>query len=98
MKNRVYLAGPMSGYKNWNYPAFHAAAKELRRRGIAVFSPAEFNDDTTMSWEVYLRRELRALTRCKAVYVLPGWRNSRGARLEVRVAKALGMPVREYKP
>jgi hypothetical protein len=38
---RVYLAGPMRGYPEFNFPAFHAAAAKLREQGHIVFSPAE---------------------------------------------------------
>ena len=38
---RVYLAGPMSGYPEFNFPAFMAKAAELRGRGWEVFNPAE---------------------------------------------------------
>lgn len=31
----------MTGYPNFNYPAFHAAAGALRKDGHFVFSPAE---------------------------------------------------------
>lgn len=37
----VYLAGPMRGYPEFNYPAFRAAAALLRADGHSVFSPAE---------------------------------------------------------
>ncbi len=37
---KIYLAGPMSGYQNFNYPAFHAAAAKLRGDGHSVFNPA----------------------------------------------------------
>ena len=37
----IYLAGPMSGKKDHNFPAFFAAAKQLRKQGHTVFSPAE---------------------------------------------------------
>lgn len=38
---RVYLAGPMRGIPEFNFPAFHAAAAQLRAEGYEVFNPAE---------------------------------------------------------
>ncbi len=38
---KLYLAGPMRGYPELNFPAFHAAAAKLRAEGHTVFSPAE---------------------------------------------------------
>jgi hypothetical protein len=40
-KLHVYLAGPMRGHKDFNFPVFHHAAKVLRSQGFIVFSPAE---------------------------------------------------------
>ena len=37
----IYVAGPMRGIAEFNYPAFAAAATALRAEGHNVFSPAE---------------------------------------------------------
>lgn len=39
-KKRVYLAGPMRGIKDFNFPAFFEAEEKLRARSYEVFNPA----------------------------------------------------------
>lgn len=39
-----YLSGPMSGYPQYNFPAFAQAAETLRGFGYNLVSPAELDD------------------------------------------------------
>lgn len=86
----IYIAGPMTGLPEYNRPAFHATAALLALGGFRVLNPARQPDGLT--WEEYMRRGLEDVQRADALYLLPGWLRSRGARLEVALAARLGLP------
>lgn len=90
---RLYLAGPMSGLPDFNYPAFRAEAARLRALGYQVDNPAENPVPPCGSWTGYMRMALRQLVDCECVVLLPGWMESRGAVIERNLARALDMPV-----
>ena len=91
---RIYIAGPMTGLAEHNFPAFHAAAARLRQAGWEVVNPAEnFGGRTDLPRETYLRNDVALLVDCNAVAMLSGWEESRGAKLEYLLARELGMPV-----
>lgn len=46
MTLKVYLAGPMSGYPQFNFPLFYKAAAQLRADNWNIVSPAELDADT----------------------------------------------------
>jgi hypothetical protein len=90
----LYIAGPMTGLPEFNYPAFNEAAAELRARNYAVENPAENPPPVDGSWAGYMRMSVQQILSVDAIATLPGWDTSRGASLEVYLATQLGIPVR----
>lgn len=93
----IYIAGPMTGLPEYNYPAFHRAAETLTALGYEVLSPAthtaDVDTDEIKPWDFYMRHALGLLIRADAVALLPGWENSTGARIEKQLALDLGMRI-----
>jgi hypothetical protein len=84
----------MGSLPDLNFPAFHTEAARLRALGYDVVNPAEINPDPTTPREECLKRDIAALLTCDEIAVLPGWRFSEGASLEVEIARATGLGFR----
>lgn len=92
--NTVYISGPMEGLPDFNYPAFNEEAASLRDKGYKVINPAENDEgDMTLPRHHYMRQDIKHLLNANIVVVLPGWSNSKGARLEVAIAKELRLNI-----
>jgi hypothetical protein len=88
----------MEGYEEHNYPAFTAAAEKLRDEGYIVINPAEnFGGATFYPRASYMRADIMNIMQADALVVLPGWRGSKGASLELLIAHELGLPILRYK-
>ena len=94
-----YLCGPMTGFKNRNYPVFNAEAKRLRELGFTIINPADLHplsNSSTYEDEDYkaLRKDLSIiLSSVDGILVMPGWEFSYGCNAEVSVAKAVKIPI-----
>lgn len=104
-KQILYIAGPMRGKHRYNQNAFEAATFDLRYAGYQVISPHEIDKvwgwdfdkplkDQTVTMVDLVRRDVEAISLCDILVVMPGWRQSTGARAEVAIAKWLKKPVR----
>lgn len=77
-----------------NFPAFMEAERELVKRGYGVYNPAERGVIPHWGWEDYLKADLRMVLDAHGIATLVGWEKSRGAKLEVCVARELNIPVK----
>jgi len=89
---KLYLAGPMTGIKDFNFPAFNQMSARLRAVGYDVANPADNGAETGKPWGHYMRLDIAQMLTCDGVAFLDGWTNSKGARLESHIATELGMP------
>lgn len=102
---KIYIAGPMAGYPEHNFPAFNAKAAELRALGHIVYNPAEIEPDeykkiSEEEAKVYhnsgyrncLQKELVWICEHgEGMYMLKGWEQSKGANSEFATGKAIGL-------
>jgi len=102
----AYLAGPMRGHEEFNFPEFHKQAAWLRASGWSIFSPAERDEEDEAlngDWAVgkqrgldyFMQFDLAAVCQTDAVILMKGWQSSQGARLEAMVAVEIEHPVFE---
>lgn len=105
----MYLAGPMRGYPELNFPQHLAVAKRIREiTNIQVLSPAEEdialgfdpNEDVNLD-STFLRaclvRNAQLIAQSDAVLMLPGWQLSDGCQQEAWCCILAGIPLYEIK-
>lgn len=100
-KVTYYLSGPMAGYPELNFPAFASAQWALTQKlKLKVLSPHSIKHPPEVTeWAEFLARDLTfMLTHCRGLILLPGWPQSKGARLELSTGFALDWPVMFFDP
>ena len=98
-KTRIFIAGPMRGYENYNFKKFDYTEEFLRRSGFDVVNPArssrrfkesEVNSDIAV-YNKMVDMQQDAERTCNAILLLDGWQWSKGVALEINTASELGM-------
>jgi Domain of unknown function (DUF6378)/Domain of unknown function (DUF4406) len=90
----LYLCGKMSGLSDFGFALFNSEAIKLRALGYTVINPAETdNGSTDKSWGYYMKKDIAIMVACDALVTLPNWKDSKGAKIEVSLARDLAIPV-----
>lgn len=101
-----YLAGPMTGYPQYNFASFLAAGDILTQEGWDVRNPAK-NDlecgfdprsevpPTKEQLDEFRKWDIAQVELADKVFALRGWMSSKGAVAEVALAQWRGIPVQQ---
>ena len=94
---KIFISGPIRNQPDYNRPAFMAAEKMLTDAGHAVMNPVKLHpaDPDSFTHSDYMRVCLAMLDVCDAIYLLPGWMDSDGAKREAVYASERGIKVWE---
>lgn len=89
---KIYISGPITG--DPNAKARFAKVQNHLEKVWTVINPFEIPgtkelDDRKATWEDYMKKDIAELVKADFIYMLKGWRRSRGARIERKIAKAL---------
>ena len=91
---KIYIAGKVSGLPIAEVSMkFGSAQQELETKGFKAVNPLRVVNDWKATWEEAMKKCIRALTECDAVYLLPCYVDSPGAKFEIDIAHKLGIPV-----
>jgi hypothetical protein len=87
---KIYISGPITGLDTEQAKSnFQQAEDYLRSIGChQVINPMKIHpENNAYTWHQYMRADLKALMDCDAIFMLPNWDQSRGAKIEKRLAE-----------
>lgn len=96
---KVYVSGQITGLdETVAAEMFAQAANDIKFGSILfgdveVINPMELPHLHEGKWIDYMCEDIRALHDCQMIYMLPNWRDSKGARIEHAIAEILGLDI-----
>lgn len=95
---KIYLCGAISGLNPVRCRAlFQIAQNKIATNWRVVMNPFDNGLGDDASWEDHMRADIKMLMECDAMYVVNDVTSSKGAKIELNLARALGIIVMSYK-
>jgi Asp-tRNA(Asn)/Glu-tRNA(Gln) amidotransferase A subunit family amidase len=90
----IYISGKVTGLPEEEYKArFEQAEASFKAEGHEVINPLKLDHTLNNYWADYMLTCIDALPDCDAIYMLSNWKESKGARLELNIAKEMGKQI-----
>ena len=91
---KVYISGKISGTDlTYTRKRFSDVADKLQALGHEVINPLCNGLSETDPWEDHIAKDIINLIDCEGIYMLQGWEDSQGARIEHAIAKEIELKV-----
>ena len=90
---RLYISGKITGEDEYE-SKFKRAVLEVENMGYEAVNPCEIHDackDEHTLWEHWMVCDIKTMLTCDGIYALRCWRQSRGAMIEILLARHLNM-------
>ena len=87
----VFLSGAISSRLDTYRDAFNEVEEVLKDLGFTCYNPTIIPSDT--EWSVAMEQTLKVLQYVNCVFVLQGWEQSKGTKIEISKARTLNIPV-----
>lgn len=93
-KRSCYISGAIAHHDiEERKAAFKAAAKKLTNSGYIPVNPFDNGLPQPGDWRQHMKVDIGMLIMCEYIYMLNGWEESKGAKLEMDVASSCGIKV-----
>lgn len=92
---KIYISGAISG-RDYREVALDFEAAQTQIRVLSDFLPISPLDNglpLDTPWSAHMLRDLKILSTCDAVLMLPGWEHSPGCQIEKIFAERIGLRV-----
>lgn len=99
MSKKLYLSGPVTGTADYRerFEAAERFAHAAFGADMMIFNPVKVNGQLPegVDYEDYMRLSFAMLDCCDSILMLPGWKQSEGARREYKWAETHSKHVME---